>query len=439
MRYLAASATILTVVTLTACHTWQDRGLPLKDFKAKNSAYFPQGILKFFRSANDFQRDYHTKRLARAGIKLIEVKQLNSKSSNNNEANLSWSADGYYLSYESNTFNNRQIMLKDLPEEYARTLAVLPKGRDTFLEGSISRELQSYNSGLSWSKDSTRFAFMSNGGVGSYNIYIGAVGLQEYPIAQSPTKDGYATWSPSQNELVFVSARSGNGDIYLLDIESENLKRLSDSPYIDVFPEWSPMGDQIVYSSGPSSNHSLFLLRRPIATGEWQKPEKITDWPHDDLRPTISPDGKFVAFYSNSGYRGGQFYWNIHVVPLRKSKPFRAHELKHTVVARDVMVDLNTGPAWSPDSRKIFYIRKDSRKFNPICAYDLFLGKRYVFKTGTKMNRDILISKLGIMSFRAQVGAWDRVFVALTNQGLQLQTRKSASSLIHYLNWLPKG
>ena len=34
------------------------------------------------------------------------------------------------------------------------------------------------------------------------------------------------------------------------------------------------------------------------------------------------------------------------------------------VVARNVVIDLNTGPAWSPDSRKIFYVKKDPKSFN---------------------------------------------------------------------------
>ena len=40
------------------------------------------------------------------------------------------------------------------------------------------------------------------------------------------------------------------------------------------------------------------------------------------------------------------------------------------------------------------------------------------------MNRDVVISKYGVLSFRAQDGVWDRVFVALTNQGIQLQNTK---------------
>ena len=54
----------------------------------------------------------------------------------------------------------------------------------------------------------------------------------------------------------------------------------------------------------------------------------------------------------------------------------------------------------------------------------------------TKMNRDVVISKYGVLSFRAQDGVWDRVFVALTNQGVQLQrtkTHKQVSSEKIYL------
>ena len=49
------------------------------------------------------------------------------------------------------------------------------------------------------------------------------------------------------------------------------------------------------------------------------------------------------------------------------------------------------------------------------------------------MNRDILVSRLGVLSFRAQVGVWDRVFLALTNQGSQLQKQTYARSKIHYM------
>lgn len=141
-----------------------------------------------------------------------------------------------------------------------------------------------------------------------------------------------------------------------------------------------------------------------------------------------------MAFYADDGSPSEESrHWNIYVVPYVAGKTYREPELRGMAVAKDVVIDLNTGPAWSPDSRKIFYVKRDPSVANPIYACDLFTGRSYVFKTKTRMNRDILMSKVGILSFRAQVGVWDRVFVALTNQGLQLQNEERLRTKIHYL------
>ncbi len=425
----------IAILTSGGCTTVETTGVPLTEFVAKDGEYFPPFVNKFFPTATDYVRKYPSLDEARSDLNLIEVKQLNPEEARFNEANLSWSADGVYLGFEVITDGFRKIMLKDLAGNYARDLQMVPKGRDDFLDGMVVKSAQSYNAGLRWSRDSTRFAFMSNGGVGEYNIYVGAIGAKEKPVTKSQTKEGYATWSPSTNEIAFVSGRSGNGDIYLVDLKSKDVERLSATDSVDIFPEWFPNGNRIVFASGDALNHDLYLVERPDRRSPWAKARPLTQWARDDLRPTVSPDGRYVAFYSDSGEAGGDGVrkWNIHVVPTDGGRTFKESELMTMVVAEDVVIDLNTGPAWSPDSRKIFFVKRDPSVFNPIHAYDLFTGRAYMFKTKTRMNRDILMSKLGILSFRAQVGVWDRVFVALTNQGTQLQTESRLRTKIHYL------
>ncbi len=430
-------------VTLSGCHgalfsrtaDEPEAGVPLTEFQARDGQYFPGFIAKFFPNADRYAKEYPTLAQARADVTMIEIRQLNASNVKFNEANLSWSADGVYLGYEVLLDGFRKIMLKDLAGNFSRELQVIPKGTNNFLDGMVVKSAQSYNAGLRWSRDSTRFAFMSNGGVGEYNIYVGAVGAKEKAVANSPTKDGYATWSPSTNEIAFVSGRSGNGDIYLVDLGSKDVSRLSERPEVDIFPEWFPNGNRIVYSSGDALNHDLHIVDRAKRRDTWSKPLPLTEWDRDDLRPTVSPDGRYVAFYADdgNGLTEDSRHWNIIVVPYVQGKTYRAGELKEMVVAKDVVIDLNTGPAWSPDSRKIFYVKRDPSVSNPIYACDLFTGRSYVFKTKTRMNRDILMSKVGILSFRAQVGVWDRVFVALTNQGLQLQNEDRLKTKIHYL------
>lgn len=421
--------------------------IPLENFVSKDGRYFPGFVLKFFPNAKLFCEARKKIGDAREGMQLIEVKPLSSEALSYNEANLSWSADGVFLGFEVVTESHRKILVKDLVGNYSKELLMLPKGRTDFLDGMVSRSIISYNAGLRWSRDSTRFAFMSNGGVGIYNIYVGAVGVKEEKVTQSSSKDGYANWSPVSSEIAFVSSRSGSGDIYLVNLSSRVTQRLSASPDVDIFPEWFPNAERIVYSSGDALNHDLFTVDRESSeTDRWNSPKQLTSWPCDDLRPIVSPDGKNIAFYADdclsrhagsnqspdqivedSFSQASEKIWNLHVVPYIKGKVYKAEELKKMIIARDVVIDLNTGPAWTPDGRGIFYIKRDPKNFNPIYGYDIYAGQRYFFKTGTKMNRDILMSRLGILSFRAQVGVWDRVFLALTNQGLQLQKLDSAT------------
>ncbi len=433
------TAILLTIFAIAGCvkDAADEKGVPLTEFSAKDGSYFPAFVTTFFPSAPEFMKQYPTLDQARSDLNMIEIKQLNPGEAHFNEANLSWSADGVYLGFEVITDGFRKIMLKDLAGNYARDLQMIPKGSDNFLDGMVVKSAQSYNAGLRWSRDSTRFAFMSNGGIGEYNIYVGAIGAKEKSITKSPTKDGYATWSPSTNEIAFVSGRSGNGDIYLVDLRSKDVIRLSSTDAVDIFPEWFPNGNRLVYSSGDALNHDLYLVERKDRQAKWDKPYALTDWTRDDLRPTVSPDGRYVAFYADAGDASGEAglrKWNILVVPYEPGHTYAEPELKEMVVAQDVVIDLNTGPAWSPDSRKLFYVKRDPSVFNPIYGYDLFTGRSYMFKTKTRMNRDILMSKLGILSFRAQVGVWDRVFVALTNQGTQLQTESRLKTKIHYLS-----
>ena len=413
--------------------------MPLTKFTAADRKYFPRFIADFFEGADKFGVRFPVMDEARRNMVLIQVKRLTSLNQSVNESNLSWSEDGVYLSYESVDELERKIQLKSLAGGYERDLLVLPRGKDSFLDGIMLPSIHSYNSGLSWSRKSTRFAFMSNGGVGDYNIYVGAVGVPEKVVARSSSKDGYAAWHPSDESIAFVSSRSGGGDLYRYDFGTENLTQITNDSGTDLFPEWAHHGATLVYCSGDSVNHDIQVI--DFGQKGKRNHRQLTDWAEDDVRPRVSPDGRWVAFYATDSASPAETNrrWNIHVIPLDTSKPLKAHQLVGTVVARDVVIDLNTGPAWTPDSRKIFYVKRDPERMNPIHGVDLQRRQTFIFNTETQMNRDILISSLGVLSFRAQVGAWDRVFVALTNQGIQLQTPKSPLNKIMYKTQLIDG
>lgn len=420
-------------------HLPDDKRNELVEFRAADGTYFPPFIRRFFPGTVLFEQQFPRLNLAREGVQMVEVRKLTARDDSLNEANLSWSADGVYLGFEIISAENRRILLKDLMGDFARELMVLPAGTgNSFVDGIGSASMMSYNAGLRWSRDSNRFAFVSNGGVGEFNIYVGSVAGGERTVASSRAKNGYASWNPAGNEIAFVSSRRGTAKIYVVSVDDSEVVQVSHSNEPDLFPEWFPEGKRVVFSTGDSRNHDVAIVQKS-GDGKWSRPVNLTRSEADELRPSVSPDGRFVAFYGESRETVDDSLvessrWNIHVVPVDgQTLPLSDADLARRVVARDVVVDLNTGTAWTPDGRKVIYVKRDPALFNPIHAYDLFEGKTYLFKTNTRMNRDIMMSKLGVLSFRAQVGSWDKVYVALTNQGIQLQGQASRTARPVYL------
>src|SRR5207247_4066910 len=90
----------------------------------------------------------------------------------------------------------------------------------------------------------------------------------------------------------------------------------------------------------------------------------LTTCTHDDLRPVWSPDGKKIAFYSNYNPAGDPKVWAILVIAADGSDPTQGDGLAAKVVATDVVPDVERGPAWMPDSKRIVYVRTDLQASN---------------------------------------------------------------------------
>jgi len=60
-------------------------------------------------------------------------------------------------------------------------------------------------------------------------------------VSQSPkSTEGLADWSPDGKRLVLYSDRSGNKEIYIVDLASGQWTNLSNDPASDEFCTWSP-------------------------------------------------------------------------------------------------------------------------------------------------------------------------------------------------------
>ena len=340
------------------------------------------------------------------------VRPLVPVSRGRNDSNPVWSRDGDSIAFERSRGDDKEIVVVRASGEPVQIIhqqaAPAPGQTQFFFPGVV--EPTSYNSGISWAPDGKRLVFMSNGGEGNYDLYLREADGKVSRITTDKEKDGHADWSPAGDRIAFISGRTGKGDVYLLELPAKATTRIThgDQPYL--YPQWSPDGRRLAFIQGSNENHDVAVIepdRKPPVPAK-----ALSTWRHDDLRPVWSPDGKRVAFYTNYNAAGDPKTWAIAVVAADGSDPTEGDGLAAKVVATEVVPDVERGPAWMPDGRRIVYVRDEKEAFYPIYIADVDKRASVPLRTGTKMNHDVTCSRGGVIAFRAQVDQWDQIYVA---------------------------
>lgn len=92
------------------------------------------------------------------------------------------------------------------------------------------------------------------------------------------------------------------GDIWITDLNGQNLKRITSTPAIESEPQFSPNGDWIAFSSNRSGNTAVYIVSKEGGT-----PKRLTWQPSAAIVRGWTPDGKQILYASSretapSGY-----------------------------------------------------------------------------------------------------------------------------------------
>jgi dipeptidyl aminopeptidase/acylaminoacyl peptidase len=130
---------------------------------------------------------------------------------------------------------------------------------------------------------------------GDFEIWVmNADGSDQRKLTDNGAKDVSPAWSPDGNEIAFVSNRDGNDEIYLMNIDGSNVRRLTQTDDAsESFPAWSPDGLQISFDSDRGGNWDIYVI-----ASDGSGLRRLTDHPSDDWISSWSPDGKQIVFES---------------------------------------------------------------------------------------------------------------------------------------------
>jgi TolB protein len=88
-----------------------------------------------------------------------------------------------------------------------------------------------------------------------------------------------------------LGGSGGNPDIYVLDLQTQNLTRITDDPAIDTEAAWAPDGKFIYFTSDRAGGPQIYK----IGVNPGDRPKRITFSGNYNARPRVSADGNQLA------------------------------------------------------------------------------------------------------------------------------------------------
>ena len=147
--------------------------------------------------------------------------------------------------------------------------------------------------------------------------------------------EAFAGKAPTTSKILFTSVRDGNYEVYMMNTDGSNQVNLTQNRADDFQAVWSPTGEQILFvSDRDGDTHDLYLMNPDGSDIRrvFKRKRRI-----NRSNPSWSPDGKQIAYSVRD--------WNcsrltIYIATLGEEK-----EMEFVMDATD--------PAWSPDGSGI--------------------------------------------------------------------------------------
>ncbi len=200
--------------------------------------------------------------------------------------------------------NERSRFAIDLFVADTETGEVLQQLSETAVDPHF-QSLQFINSAGAWAPDNRRLAVAAiRKGEPVITVFDTETGDRSREFQLRGLGEAFnPTWSPTGERIAFVANDGGYMDLYVLDVETGEVRALTDDPWTELHPDWSPDGERIAFVTDrfggeldvlEYGEYALATIA-PEGTGIRQ----IRTFPGGrDTNPQWSPDGESLYFVS---------------------------------------------------------------------------------------------------------------------------------------------
>ncbi len=160
---------------------------------------------------------------------------------------------------------------------------------------------------------------------------------QREVVGNFPNMTFSPRFSPDGQRVIMSLQQDGNANIYTMDLRSRNTTRLTSTSAIDTSPSYSPDGSRIVFESDRGGRQQLYVMN-----ADGTNPQRISFGSGSYSTPVWSPRGDLIAFTKRSA---GKFSIGV---------------MRTDGKGERILTDgfHNEGPTWAPNGRTLMFFRE---------------------------------------------------------------------------------